>query len=219
MYAKADKSSVYIDARYVWLFSLDVTSWAWGCAALTIMYTSLRVTTTFDTRHLTGYLSLLQCWIYKHFYTICDWRVQHSLVGSHMRGDGGPDSYTLVVLLSYMRWETMVARHLPERCLRQYGYVQRIPRPVLNIPFAGINRWFQSNIINFGRAIEDHAVTVQNASQCEDGYLEWYFSVSHPCIIPPIKHTNDVGACDTGVPVDDVPPPSPTTDVDDQQHL
>lgn len=27
----------------------------------------------------------------------------------------------------YMRWETLVAKHLPERCLRQYGYVQGIP--------------------------------------------------------------------------------------------
>lgn len=63
MYAKADKSSVYINARYVWLFSLDVTSWAWGCAMLTIMYTSLRVETIFETKHLAGYLSLLQVYL------------------------------------------------------------------------------------------------------------------------------------------------------------
>lgn len=49
--------------------------------------------------------------------------------------------------------------------------------------------------------------------------MEWYFTVSHPCIIPPVEHTNDVGAYDIGVPVNDVPLPSPTTDVDDQQHL
>ncbi|CAL5189712.1 unnamed protein product [Lathyrus oleraceus] len=42
----------------------------------------------------------------------------------------------------YMRRETLVARHLPERYLRQYGYVQDIPRPFLDIPSTGIDKWF-----------------------------------------------------------------------------
>lgn len=56
----ADKSGVYIDAQYVCLFSsLDVTSWAWGCVALTILYASLGMTKVFETRQLVGYLRLL----------------------------------------------------------------------------------------------------------------------------------------------------------------
>lgn len=40
----SNKSSVYINARYMWMFSsLDVTNWAWGCMALTILYTTLGV--------------------------------------------------------------------------------------------------------------------------------------------------------------------------------
>ena len=46
-----DNPSVYIDARYVWLFSsLDVTSWAYGRIALTILYTTLGVAIIFETR-------------------------------------------------------------------------------------------------------------------------------------------------------------------------
>lgn len=57
----ADKSGVYIDSRYICLFSsLDVTSWAWDCAILTIWYITLAVATIFETKQLTGYLSLLQ---------------------------------------------------------------------------------------------------------------------------------------------------------------
>lgn len=56
----ADKSGVYIDAWYVFLFSsLDITSWAWRCAALTILYTVLGVATIFETRQPAGYLSML----------------------------------------------------------------------------------------------------------------------------------------------------------------
>lgn len=56
----ADKSHVYINARYVWLFrSLESSSWAWGVAALTKLYLTLGVATVFDTRQLVGYLNLL----------------------------------------------------------------------------------------------------------------------------------------------------------------
>lgn len=55
-----DKSGVYIDAMYACLFSnLKVTSWVYGCATLTILYTTLGVATVFETIQLAGYLSLL----------------------------------------------------------------------------------------------------------------------------------------------------------------
>ncbi|CAL5193590.1 unnamed protein product [Lathyrus oleraceus] len=113
----------------------------------------------------------------------------------------------------------MVARHLPERCTRKYGYVQSIPRLVSDIPSAGIDWWFQSNFINFGHAIRDRAVRVQHPSKCKSGYLEWYLIVSHPRIIPYVEDSSDVGPSDVGVPNDDVSPPPPTANVDDHQHL
>ncbi|XP_058776792.1 protein MAIN-LIKE 1-like [Vicia villosa] len=72
----ADKSRVYIDVRYVSLFSdLDPPCWAWGVATLTMMYTTLDYASHLDTRQLAGYLSLLQCWIYEHFPHICDRKI------------------------------------------------------------------------------------------------------------------------------------------------
>lgn len=57
----ADKSGVYIDVRYLSLFSaLDTSSWAWGVAALTMLYTALDAASQPETRQLAGYLSLLQ---------------------------------------------------------------------------------------------------------------------------------------------------------------
>lgn len=60
----ANKLDVYIDVWYVCLFnSLEVTNWAWRCAALSILYITLGVATIFETRYLTGYLSLLQVYL------------------------------------------------------------------------------------------------------------------------------------------------------------
>lgn len=57
----ANKSVVYIDARYMWLLSnLDDTNWDWGCIALTILYETLRVVNASETKQLVGYLSLFQ---------------------------------------------------------------------------------------------------------------------------------------------------------------
>ena len=72
----------------------------------------------------------------------------------------------------YIGWEIHVARHLPERCLCQYGYVQDIPRSVLASPAGGIDRWFQSHILTSPCEIMDTVVEVQQPGQCEDVYLE-----------------------------------------------
>ncbi|XP_058734096.1 uncharacterized protein LOC131605803 [Vicia villosa] len=122
---------------------------------------------------------------------------------------------------SHMRWETLVARHLPERCLQHYEYIKGIPRSVPNVPARGIDMWFQTNIISSARAIRDKAARVQYDSQREDGYLEWHLTVSHLRIFPPVDCTNDVWPFyigvpyDAGVPVDDVPPLPLLPDTDD----
>lgn len=81
-----------------------------------------------------------------------------------------------------------------------------------------IDWWFQTNIISSERAIRDCTITVQHASQCDDGYFEWYLIISHSRNIPHVEHIDDVGPSDARVPVDDVPPPPPT-DADDQHCL
>ncbi|CAL5209559.1 unnamed protein product [Lathyrus oleraceus] len=57
----ANKSRVYIDAKYMWLFnSLEHCSWELGCVALIILYVSLGEATVFETTQLAGYMSLFQ---------------------------------------------------------------------------------------------------------------------------------------------------------------
>lgn len=43
-------------------------------------------------------------------------------------------------------------------------------------------------------------IRVQHPSQCDDGYLEWYLTISHPHIIPP---TPDVVSSGVEILVED----------------
>ncbi|CAL5199511.1 unnamed protein product [Lathyrus oleraceus] len=232
----ADKSRVYIDAQYSWLFSrLKHISWTWGCGALIIIYAAFGVVTAFETKQLAGYLM-------QHTSADSPWAKRWKARQAHPDGVAEYrrrfDALTIYDVIwtpytsqrvycefdesslfsGYIRWETLVARHLPERCMCQHVYVQDIPRTVPIVPASGINRWFQSNIINYVRVTIDSALRVQHDVQFEDGYLERYLTLSHRHIISPVEHVNvDVVPSVVGGPSDDVPPPP--LGVNDHQHL
>lgn len=65
-----------------------------------------------------------------------------------------------ILFSSYLCWERLMARHLSERCLRNYGYVWGILQPNHVIPSEGIDNWFRGNIVSSARAIRDRAVEV-----------------------------------------------------------
>lgn len=65
------------------------------------------------------------------------------------------------------------------------------------------------HVVSSSRVIADHEVEVQFPVECVDSYLEWYLIVSHPRIIPSVKHADGVGSFDARRPSDDKPPPSP----------
>lgn len=116
---------------------------------------------------------------------------------------------------NYLRWEILVDRHSPKRCLRQFGHVQDIPWPVPAIPFKDIDSWFFGHVLGSACAIMNRAVGVQFPTYCVDGYLEWWLIVSHPHIIPRRKYVDDVelshaGHFDVGGPSHDVPSPPPS---------
>nr|XP_004511593.3 protein MAIN-LIKE 1-like [Cicer arietinum] len=65
----ADKSHTLVDAKYLPLFRyLDgIDRYAWGTAALVVLYDYLSDACYYDTKQLGGYMTLLQCWIYEYF--------------------------------------------------------------------------------------------------------------------------------------------------------
>nr|XP_012575136.1 protein MAIN-LIKE 1-like [Cicer arietinum] len=167
----ADKSHTLVDGKYLPLFRyLDgIDKYAWGTAALVVLYDYLSDACYYDTKQLGGYMTLLQCWIYEYFPNICNRGDQGADVecfsrmnrwcykqGKHKvheyrsiidaltpadviwrpwenhRGVIPFDDITLYT--AHIRLCSTVVKYLPERYLRQFGYIQYIPSPPLLDP-------------------------------------------------------------------------------------
>jgi len=82
-----------------------------------------------------------------------------------------------------------MVRHLPERVLRQYGYVQRIPRPPTDIEVLAADDVADA-FTEFALHVLSHQ---QRGEQVPDnqpwahtrGYMRWFVAVSHPIVNPP----------------------------------
>jgi len=80
-------------------------------------------------------------------------------------------------------------RYMSERVLRQFGRVQTIPRHPIEVAPPDLNLGEIS--LRFQYAL-DHALTAEQLRQravhgveAEDGYIEWFYQVSHPRMILP----------------------------------
>ena len=79
--------------------------------------------------------------------------------------------------------------HLPERVLRQYGYVQRIPRPPTDIEVLAADDVADA-FTEFALHVLSHQ---QRGNQVPDnqpwahtrGCMRWFVAVSHPIVNPP----------------------------------
>nr|XP_004516166.1 protein MAINTENANCE OF MERISTEMS-like [Cicer arietinum] len=173
-----------------------------------------------DTRHVGGYMTLLQCWIYEHFPRIykpgdrgavpahlpraCRWTAKHAFEGGlmayHWRLDAlllGDVVFTpydddranhpfvsISVFSRYLRCGGVSVPYLPERCLRQFGRIQCIPRDVP--PMSDSIDWvwqstMRSSVETFWRL---YPVATFLGEVTVD-YYAWYISVSHPQSLPP----------------------------------
>jgi hypothetical protein len=87
-----------------------------------------------------------------------------------------------------------MVRHLPERVLRQYGHVQRVPRPPTTImPLAPAD--VAADFLEFAL----HVVSQQQIPDDEpwkhsDTYIRWFYRVSHPLIVNPAPEPDIVMA-------------------------
>jgi hypothetical protein len=80
-----------------------------------------------------------------------------------------------------------VYRHLPERVLRQYGYVQSVPRPPTDVPAltpAEIVQAFTDFRTHTLKADDWGEQAGEQPWRMAEGYVRWYTVVSHPQILP-----------------------------------
>nr|XP_004509810.2 protein MAIN-LIKE 1-like [Cicer arietinum] len=151
----ADKTHARVEAKYVSLFiELDsCRDYSWTIAALAFLYDNLGNGVVDDTRQLGGYMTLLQCWIYEHFPNICKrgdrgavpahlpracrWTAKHAVEDGLMTYHRRLDALLLddiFMFSGYLRFGGASVPYLPERCLRQFGRIQCIPRDVPRVP-------------------------------------------------------------------------------------
>ncbi|KAI5421733.1 hypothetical protein KIW84_045238 [Lathyrus oleraceus] len=104
-----------------------------------------------------------------------------------------------------LKWGETVVPYLPDRCLRQFGYRQYVPSPPLDCMMAtDIDvDWisYHQSVV----AVIGSSTVATTPSEVEDGYLEWYYRVSHPRLVPPHRDAPR----DVPVPVYDVGPSNP----------
>jgi len=83
--------------------------------------------------------------------------------------------------------------HLPDRVLRQYGYMQTIPPPPPLQDMAAFNtvnvRW-----VHFSDNVVTALIPSVGPHACSEDYIAWYTCVSHPYVIK-CDDEGDRGGC------------------------
>jgi len=82
-----------------------------------------------------------------------------------------------------------MVRHLPERVLRQYRYVQTVPRPPTTImplsPPDVAAAFLEFNLHVIAQQQRGDQVPDDEPWKHSDRYIRWFYRVSHPLIVNP----------------------------------
>ncbi|XP_050877992.1 protein MAIN-LIKE 1 [Lathyrus oleraceus] len=104
-----------------------------------------------------------------------------------------------------LKWGETVVPYLPDRCLRQFGYRQYVPSPPLDCMMATD---IDVDWISYHQSVVDvigSSSVATTPSEVVYGYLEWYYRVSHPRLVPPHRDAPR----EVPVPVYDAGPSDP----------
>ncbi|KAI5390181.1 hypothetical protein KIW84_075485 [Lathyrus oleraceus] len=194
----ADKTFTLVEARYLLLFrDLDGCSgYSWGAAALVTLYRYLGDASMYSCKQLGGYPTLLQCWIHEYFSTV------------GKRGENWNPAENCG-LPRAMRWSYRQGV-LKVDDLRPI-LDELTPTDVIWRPFEDHRAWRVFDEICLYRGCLSVVVVIGSStvattpSEVEDGYLEWYYRVSHPRLVPPHRDAPR----EVPVPVYDVGPSDP----------
>ncbi|KAL5161973.1 hypothetical protein HKD37_07G019172 [Glycine soja] len=153
------------------------------------MYDQLDEASRTTTRQIAGYLTLLQCWIYEHFPSVhqCVTDDAYQETSPHVcwlpyTEHRGVKGFELISSFQgQLRWGPMMVTARPERVLRQFGYIQSIPPPLVSasLSYNDIDdRWMH---------FADHVLAVGElcvmSGQVSAYYMEWFSRISHPFMI------------------------------------
>ncbi|XP_057416904.1 protein MAIN-LIKE 1-like [Lotus japonicus] len=79
----------------------------------------------------------------------------------------------------------VVRRHLPERVLRQFGYIQDVPRHPSEIQTTGsLAETADAAYADFVPHLRPQGIPVTHSGEAVEEYMRWYGGVSHRFIIP-----------------------------------
>ncbi|XP_014623163.1 protein MAIN-LIKE 2-like [Glycine max] len=170
----ANKSATYVHVVHLKAFrDLGQSGgYAWGVAALVHMYDQLDEASRTTTRQIAGYLTLLQCWIYEHFPSV------HQCVTNDAYQETSPRASRWLTLKAHMKGitgapyrERCDALTVTDVCWLPYTEHRGVRGFELISSFQGQLRW--------GPMV----VTAQSEKVSAD-YMEWFFRISHPFMIP-----------------------------------
>ncbi|KAG6748748.1 hypothetical protein POTOM_048681 [Populus tomentosa] len=184
----------------------EAEEFAWGAAALAFLYRALGNACVKSQSTICGCLTLLQCWSYFHL-NVGRPKLNRDPIHDHfpfvLRWKGkqsGPTTNRDVVFyrkaLDSLK-PTDVERHLPDRCLRQYGMLQPIPEDVERwlrksrgvdggVDLSGkmeseLNEWMDRQL---------HIVDGDDGVD-EGGYMQWYWKITRKVVGRPISLSSE----------------------------
>jgi len=89
-----------------------------------------------------------------------------------------------------------MVRHLPERVVRQYIYVQKVPRPPTTImplaPADVVAAFLEFALHVVPQQQRGHRVPDDEPWTHSDRYIRWFYHVSHPLIVNPALESDIV---------------------------